>query len=47
MDGLKRGLQTNLLPVERFNLVNDTWATTLAGLTSLTDYLDLLDLLAR
>jgi len=31
--------------VERFNLVNDTWATTLAGLTALTDYLELIDLL--
>ena len=45
MAAVKRELQTNLLPVERFNLVNDTWATTLAGLTSLTDYLDLIDLL--
>ena len=45
MDALKRGLQTKLRPVERFNLVNDTWATTLAGLTSLTEYLSLLDLL--
>jgi len=44
MEALKGGLQTNLLAVERFNLVNDTWATTLAGLTSLTDYLDLIDL---
>ena len=45
MTAVKRDLQTQLLPVERFNLVNDTWATTLAGLTSLTDYLDLMDLL--
>jgi puromycin-sensitive aminopeptidase len=45
MAALQRGLQTDLLPVERFNLVNDAWATTLAGLTSLTNYLDLLDLL--
>jgi puromycin-sensitive aminopeptidase len=42
---LKNGLQQNLAPVERFNLVNDTWATTLAGLTSLGEYLDLLELL--
>jgi len=42
---LKRHLQTMLSPVERFNLVNDTWASTLAGLTSLTDYLELIDLL--
>ena len=45
MAAVKRELQTQLLPVERFNLVNDTWATTLAGLTPLTDYLDLMDLL--
>jgi puromycin-sensitive aminopeptidase len=42
---LKQHLQTTLSPVERFNLVNDTWASTLAGLTSLTDYLELIDLL--
>jgi puromycin-sensitive aminopeptidase len=42
---LQQRLQSNLLAVERFNLVNDTWATTQAGLTSLTDYLDLIDLL--
>ncbi|MDP2606572.1 MAG: M1 family metallopeptidase [Deltaproteobacteria bacterium] len=42
---LKQHLQTMLSPVERFNLVNDTWASTLAGLTSLTDYLELVDLL--
>jgi puromycin-sensitive aminopeptidase len=42
---IQQGLQSNLLAVERFNLVNDTWATTQAGLTSLTDYLDLIDLL--
>ena len=45
MTAVKRELQSNLLAVERFNLANDTWATTLAGLTSLTDYLDLIDLL--
>jgi puromycin-sensitive aminopeptidase len=44
MTAVKRELQSNLLAVERFNLVNDTWATTLAGLTPLTDYLDLIDL---
>ena len=43
---LKQHLQTMLSPVERFNLVNDTWASTLAGLTSLTDYLELIDLLS-
>ncbi|HEU4341522.1 MAG TPA: M1 family metallopeptidase, partial [Candidatus Binatia bacterium] len=42
---LEQGLHTRLAPVERFNLVNDTWATTLAGVTSLTDYLHLMELL--
>ena len=45
LSGLKEGLQGRLSPVERFNLVNDIWATTLSGLTSLTEYLDLLALL--
>jgi puromycin-sensitive aminopeptidase len=40
---LKQGLQDKLLPVERFNLVNDTWATTLAGLSPLADYMELID----
>src|SRR5260221_5352367 len=30
-----------LEPIERFNLVTDAWAATLAGLMSVTDYLDL------
>ncbi|MDF0645665.1 MAG: M1 family metallopeptidase [Nitrospira sp.] len=30
-----------LAATERFNLINDSWATTVAGLTSLVDYLDL------
>jgi puromycin-sensitive aminopeptidase len=30
-----------LAATERFNLINDSWATTVAGLTSLADYLDL------
>jgi puromycin-sensitive aminopeptidase len=42
---LKEGLQDKLSAVERFSLVNDAWATTLGGLTSLTDYLGLIDLL--
>jgi puromycin-sensitive aminopeptidase len=42
MSDLKEGLQKNLLAVERFNLVSDAWATALAGLTSLTKYLDLI-----
>ncbi len=29
-----------LKPIERFNLVNDTWAATIAGLVSIADYLD-------
>jgi puromycin-sensitive aminopeptidase len=45
MDALERGRQSKLRAVERFNLINDAWATTLAGLTSLTDYLTLFDLL--
>lgn len=45
MTALQQGLQTNLLPAERFGLINDAWATTLAGLTPLTDYLSLIDLL--
>ncbi len=45
MTALQQGLRTHLLPVERFSLINDAWATTVAGLTSLMDYLGLLDLL--
>jgi len=45
-DSLKHGLQARLSAVERFGLVNDTWASTLAGLTSLIDYLSLIDLLS-
>jgi puromycin-sensitive aminopeptidase len=32
---------SSLAPIERFNLVNDAWAVTVAGLMSLPDYLDL------
>ena len=42
---LRQALPSRLSAVERFGLVNDTWAATLAGLTPLTDYLDLIDLL--
>jgi len=42
---LRSGLKKILPAVERFGLVNDAWATTLAGLTSLADYLDLIELL--
>jgi puromycin-sensitive aminopeptidase len=45
IDALKRDLQNRLSGVERFGLVNDSWAATLAGLTSLIDYLDLIKLL--
>jgi puromycin-sensitive aminopeptidase len=43
MSAVKQEMQSHLLPVERFNLVNDTWATTLAGLTPLQDYLSLIE----
>ena len=45
IDALKRDLQNRLSAVERFGLVNDSWAATLAGLTSLIDYLGLINLL--
>ena len=45
LEALKQGLQSRLSAVERFSLVNDAWAATLAGLTSLTDYLGLIELL--
>jgi len=37
---LNAGLD-RLASTERFNVINDAWATTVAGLMSLTDYLDL------
>ncbi len=37
-------VQVTLSPIERFNLVNDTWAAVQAGYTPLTDYLELTDL---
>lgn len=37
---LSRGLD-RLAVTERFNLINDAWATTIAGHMPLTDYLDL------
>ena len=40
---LKPCWHDRLSPVERFNLVNDTWAAALAGLTPLTEYLDLME----
>ena len=44
-ESLQGGLPNILSAVERFSLVNDGWATTLAGLTSLPDYLGLVDLM--
>jgi puromycin-sensitive aminopeptidase len=41
---LEQGVQRKLSAVERFSLLNDAWATALAGLTSLPDYLKLIDL---
>ncbi|WP_447985532.1 M1 family metallopeptidase [Nitrospira sp. Nam74] len=35
------GTSANLTAIERFNLVNDAWAATVAGMMSITDYLDL------
>ena len=40
---LRQGMTTQLTAVERFGLVNDCWAATLAGIVSLTDYLELID----
>jgi puromycin-sensitive aminopeptidase len=37
---LLKGLET-LAPIERFNLINDAWASTVAGLMPLRAYLDL------
>jgi len=45
IDVLKLELQNRLSAVERFGLVNDSWAATLAGLTSLIDYMGLIELL--
>jgi puromycin-sensitive aminopeptidase len=41
LERLLRSLPDGLAPIERFNLVNDAWATTVAGLMGLTDYLEL------
>jgi puromycin-sensitive aminopeptidase len=45
LDALKLDLQRRLSAVERFSLVNDTWAAAQAGLTPLPDYLGLIELL--
>ena len=47
LDALQQDLRSRLSAVERFTLVNDTWAATLAGLASLDDYLGLVDLLSE
>ena len=44
-ESLKGDQRKTLSAVERFGLVNDAWATTLAGVTSLPDYLGLIELL--
>ena len=41
---LTTDVQITLSAIERFNLVNDTWATVLAGYTPLMQYLDLTEL---
>ena len=41
LEGSLRRLPDGLDAIERFTLVNDTWASVLAGLVPLTDYLDL------
>jgi puromycin-sensitive aminopeptidase len=41
LDRLLAQLPSGLAPIERFNLVNDTWAATVAGLVPATQYLDL------
>lgn len=44
LNRLTTNLHGNLSAVERFNLVNDTWAAAQAGLTPMTSYLELLRL---
>jgi puromycin-sensitive aminopeptidase len=43
LDPLKRALQERLSSVERFSLINDSWAATLAGLIGADDYLSLIE----
>ena len=40
-------MQQDLSPIERFGLVSDTWASVVAGLTSVPDFLHLAGLLAE
>jgi puromycin-sensitive aminopeptidase len=44
--GLTANLQEGLSAIERFNLVSDTWASVLAGLSPLSDFLNLARLLS-
>ena len=44
-DRLKAALKDQFSPVEKFGLVNDTWAAMLAGLVDPTDYLSLIELM--
>jgi len=41
LEGLLRKLPDGLAPIERFNLVGDAWAATVAGLMPIAEYLDL------
>ena len=43
LSGLQKSGLNNLAPVERFNLLNDTWAATIAGMVAPGDYLALTD----
>jgi puromycin-sensitive aminopeptidase len=45
LDALKGSLNDQLSSVEKFGLVNDTWAATLAGLAAPSDYLGLIELM--
>jgi puromycin-sensitive aminopeptidase len=45
LDALKDSLNDQLSSVEKFGLVNDTWAATLAGLVMPSDYLSLIELM--
>ncbi len=41
LERLLRLVPDGLAPIERFNLVNDAWASTVAGLMPVTNYLDM------
>ncbi|HEY1233841.1 MAG TPA: M1 family metallopeptidase [Candidatus Binatia bacterium] len=45
LDALKAALKQQLSSVEKFGLINDTWAATLAGLVEPSDYLSVVDLM--